>query len=197
MAEEMAHTEEDAKATGGEANAPGAEAKASEAEASDPKAEGVEGGTEEAVDEGPDYGEPDSRETPLILVIDDDRIFRKTIHYVLQRKDKYQVILAENGVEGLELASKHKPDLVICDVMMREMHGYATASALRDTEGIEDVPIIMITGQGSPLGERRAKVHGANYYLYKPIKLPKLMEMIEWALTKREKPSGWSRDIAK
>jgi CheY-like chemotaxis protein len=112
---------------------------------------------------------PPGRDVPLILVIDDDRIFRKTLHYILERKREYRVALAEDGEVGINLALKKEPDLIICDVMMRGMHGYATIAELRTYEEMEDTPVIMLTGKGSTLGERRAQVSGADYYLYKPI----------------------------
>lgn len=116
-----------------------------------------------------------------ILVIDDDTVFRKTLAFTLTRRG-YETRVARDGEEGLQLAEAEAPDLVICDVMMRGMHGYATVAALRDTPGLEHTPVIMITGQGNPLGERRARAHGADYYLHKPFKLPELLDLIGEAL---------------
>ena len=141
--------------------------------------------------------EDGASDVPLVLVIDDDKVFRKTLDYVLQRKGEFRVLLAEDGEVGVELALKHKPDLV-CDVMMRGMHGYATVSALRTHSITKETPVVMVTGQGSALGERRAKVHGADYYLKKPFKLPELLKTIRSALAKRSDArgvSGWSSDV--
>lgn len=139
-----------------------------------------------------------SRRNLRVLVIDDDSVFRKTINYVLGRRGNFDVYTAENGEEGVRMALDHKPDLVICDVMMRVMHGYATVAALRDNEEMRHVPIIMITGQGSPIGERRARAHGADYYLYKPFKLNELLDLIREALSharEGRETGDWSGDI--
>ena len=143
---------------------------------------------------------PVSSQAPLVLVIDDDRVFRKTLDYVLQRKGEFRVQLAEDGEEGVRIAAANPPDLVICDVMMRVMHGYATVSSLRANPDTRETPIIMLTGKGSALGERRAKVHGADYYLRKPVKLPELLKTIRMAIAKKQNndsrgPTGWSNDL--
>lgn len=119
---------------------------------------------------------------PTVLVIDDDRIFRSALHYVLHRNAGFNVVLAEDGTEGLSIALQTPPDVVICDVMMRDMHGYATVEALRSNPPTQHIPIIMMTGKGSPLGERRAKMHGADYYVYKPVNFKELIDLVRAAL---------------
>jgi DNA-binding response OmpR family regulator len=119
---------------------------------------------------------------PTVLVIDDDRIFRSALQYVLHRNAGFNVVLAEDGTEGLSLALQTPPDVVICDVMMHEMHGYATVEALRSHAATQHVPIIMMTGRGSSLGERRARMHGADHYVYKPVNFKELIDLIRTVL---------------
>jgi DNA-binding response OmpR family regulator len=119
---------------------------------------------------------------PTVLVIDDDRIFRSALQYVLHRNAGFNVVLAEDGTEGLSLALQTPPDVVICDVMMREMHGYATVEALRSHAATQHVPIIMMTGRRGSLGERRARMHGADHYVYKPVNFKELIDLIRTVL---------------
>lgn len=174
-------------------SSPNTEARAADPQAAEPAAEAVQAPSPDAG--GMEAQAPPGEDVPLILVIDDDRIFRKTLHYILERKREYRVELAEDGEVGINLALKIEPDLIICDVMMRGMHGYATIAELRTYEKMGDVPVIMLTGKGSTLGARRAQVSGADYYLHKPIKLPELLKTIKAALSKKNQGGDWSSDV--
>ena len=122
-----------------------------------------------------------SREQVHILVIDDDRTFREAVRKLLELQG-YDVYDAENGELGVDMATREKPDIIICDVHMKEMHGYATVRAIKDDPRLKHIPIILITGSASRLGETRGKNAGADYYLSKPLRASELTDTISQAL---------------
>jgi signal transduction histidine kinase len=102
-----------------------------------------------------------------ILVIDDEKIARTTLAALLE-KPNYHVEMAENGIQGIELAKQINPDVILLDVMMPLMSGYDVCKLIRSDPKIGEVPIIMITA----LDDREAKLNGlsvgADDFLAKP-----------------------------
>lgn len=105
-------------------------------------------------------------DAPLLLVIDDNEDIRRMIT-VLMGKD-YNVISASNGKEGLSLAAKHVPDIIICDVMMPVMDGLECCRHLKEEVSTSHIPVLMLTA--CSLDEQRAQGYdsGADGYLSKP-----------------------------
>ncbi len=105
-------------------------------------------------------------EKPLLLVIDDNIDIRKMIGELLA--DDYTVIFASNGKEGIHLASKYVPDLVICDVMMPEMDGLECCRLIKDELSTSHVPVLLLTA--CSMDEQRIQGYdsGADGYLAKP-----------------------------
>lgn len=79
-----------------------------------------------------------------ILLIDDDKINIALVKFGLAEKG-YNVIVAYDGKEGLELFNQEKPDLIILDVMMPKMSGYEFMEELRSIQGFEIIPVLMLT----------------------------------------------------
>jgi signal transduction histidine kinase len=102
-----------------------------------------------------------------ILVIDDELITRTTLAALIE-KPNYHVVMAEDGIQGIELAKEINPDLILLDVMMPRMSGYEVCKCIRSDPQIGEVPIIMITA----LDDRDAKLNGlvvgADDFLAKP-----------------------------
>jgi PAS domain S-box-containing protein len=106
---------------------------------------------------------------PLILIIDDNFELRMLRQALLQ-KNGYQVITAENGKEGLEMANRHVPDLVLLDVVMPEMGGLDVLQALKQEQKTESIFVIMISGQQKSSEDlTKALAMGADGYLTSPI----------------------------
>lgn len=117
-----------------------------------------------------------------ILIIDDDPVFADTLEFVLQQH-RHMLIVANNGAEGVELAIECMPDVILCDVRMKQMHGYATVQTLKKHPETANIPVIMMTGYAtSPYGERRCIMSGADYYIAKPFTSSKLLETVSLAL---------------
>ncbi len=103
-----------------------------------------------------------------ILLIEDEKIMTDLLTKKLE-KENYEVIVARNGKEGLELVRKEKPDLVLLDVIMPEMGGFEVMEEMnKDPElNLKKVPIIIISNSGQPVEIERALKLGVRDYLVK------------------------------
>lgn len=105
-------------------------------------------------------------ELPLLLVIDDNDDIRRMIGELL--KDEYNIVTAPDGREGVRLAAKYVPDLIICDVMMPVMDGLECCRIIKDEVSTSHIPVLMLTA--CSMDEQRARGYdsGADGYLSKP-----------------------------
>ena len=108
-----------------------------------------------------------------ILIIDDDAALREVVRISLESVH-HEVVEAADGKEGVELALRQLPDLILCDVRMEHMDGYDTLSALRQNTVTTSIPVILMTGQADAEGMRQGMELGADDYLPKPFKLDQL-----------------------
>lgn len=106
-----------------------------------------------------------------ILVIDDDKNIRYVLKEILQL-EKYNVLLASNGLEALEVYEKEHIDLVIVDIMMPEMDGYEFTKALRLTNS--QLPILMISAKQLPIDRKMGFVAGIDDFMSKPLDVEEL-----------------------
>lgn len=120
---------------------------------------------------------------PTVLVIDDNTDIRQYERTLLQ--DEYVVLEAADGKEGLAVALKEVPDLVICDVMMPVMDGLELTEQLKTNTATSHIPVIMLTAKN--LEEHRAEgyEHGADSYITKPFHSKVLLARIENLLRQR------------
>lgn len=102
-----------------------------------------------------------------ILVIDDDKVSRLALERLLSR-DGHQVQLAQDGPEGLRYARELEPDLILLDVVMPGMDGYAVCQALREDERLAEVPIVMLTSLEDKGSRLRGLDAGADDFVSKP-----------------------------
>lgn len=121
---------------------------------------------------------------PTVLVIDDNTDIRQYERTLLQ--DEYIVLEAADGKEGLSVAIKEVPDLVICDVMMPVMDGLEFTKQLKSNTATSHIPVIMLTAKN--LEEHRAEgyEHGADSYITKPFHSKVLLARIENLLRQRQ-----------
>ncbi|HXG64404.1 MAG TPA: response regulator, partial [Blastocatellia bacterium] len=115
-----------------------------------------------------------------VLVVEDDTDSRKLLEYELQ-SDGFEVITAEDGLEGLEKAHELKPDIIITDVNMPRLDGIELTEQLREEREFEDVPIVVVSAAGS--GDlRQAMAAGASCSMRKPVDLDALITTIHTAV---------------
>ena len=118
-----------------------------------------------------------------ILLIEDEDAMRELTSTALELEG-YTVFQADGGREGLALARRHRPDLVVCDVMMPGFDGYEVLAALRSDPALCHVPFLFLTARGERADLRRGMVSGADDYLTKPVALDDLFAAIRARLAR-------------
>ncbi|MFT5141610.1 MAG: two-component system alkaline phosphatase synthesis response regulator PhoP [Rhodothermales bacterium] len=116
-----------------------------------------------------------------ILVVDDEDDLLDLLRYNLE-KEGFSVIEARDGLEGISMAEKHAPDLIILDVMMPRMDGVEACRRIRQHATLSSTPIVMLTARGSEEDQVSGLDVGADIYLTKPISLPVLMSQVRATL---------------
>lgn len=120
-----------------------------------------------------------------ILLIEDNNDVRENTAEMLELAN-YKVLTAENGKTGVDIAKKHKPDLVICDIMMPEMDGYGVLFMLGKDPETSGIPFIFLTAKAEKSDIRKGMELGADDYLTKPFDEMALLNAIEVRLKKSE-----------
>ena len=111
-----------------------------------------------------------------ILVVDDEQNIRLLARRLLS--DKFTVLEASDGAEAVDMARKHKPDLILMDILMPNVDGYHACSMIKTDQPTMRIPVVMLTGLGYELNKKLAKEIGADGYITKPFTLEKLLDTI-------------------
>jgi signal transduction histidine kinase len=120
-----------------------------------------------------------------VLVIEDEDFLIEEILTTLQFEG-FETLEARNGRQGVALAQQHVPDIVVCDIMMPEMDGYAVLEALRADLKTASIPLIFLTARSSKTDVRIGMGLGADDYLTKPFTRAELLEAIRARVKRRE-----------
>ncbi len=120
-----------------------------------------------------------------ILLIEDNNDVRENTAEILKLAH-YNVLTAKNGKEGVELAQKDRPDLIICDIMMPVLDGYGVLHLLSKNNDTSSIPFIFLTAKAERSDLRKGMEMGADDYLTKPFDDVELMNAIETRLKKNE-----------
>jgi CheY-like chemotaxis protein len=123
-----------------------------------------------------------------ILIIDDDICWRKVVEHNLSLSD-FEIYTAADGPTGIEAALKHKPRLILLDVMMPVMDGLQVLATLKRDPRTTDIPVIMLTAKGAVGDIDRAFEIGAEDYITKPFEGKKFEKTIKEKLQKLRKQS--------
>lgn len=110
-----------------------------------------------------------------ILIIDDDILNVKVLKSRLE-EEKFKVVSASNGQQGLEMAKKINPSLIILDIMMPGMDGYTFVKKLKFDNDIKNIPVIILSGQEKM--QDLFAMEGITDYLVKPYKPKELLEIV-------------------
>jgi signal transduction histidine kinase/class 3 adenylate cyclase len=105
-------------------------------------------------------------ERPLVLVADDNADMRTYVERLLL--PQYRVALAKDGVEALEQAKRMRPDLILTDIMMPRLCGNALLKAVREDQGLRDIPVVFLTAKAGTEARIESLEAGANDYIPKP-----------------------------
>ncbi len=120
-----------------------------------------------------------------VLAIEDESIIRENLVELLEMEN-FEVFAAENGQQGVELALKHQPDLILCDVMMPELDGYGVLDRLRQNSATATIPFIFLTALSDKTATRKGMELGADDYLTKPFSHQDLLNAIASRLRKQQ-----------
>lgn len=134
------------------------------------------GRDDSAIDEltqsGPENGEKS------VLVVDDDPMVVKVLKEPLL-KAGYRVLVANHGLEALQVVKSHTPDLIILDILMPLLDGFRTARILKFDKRFQNIPIVVLTSRATE-GERKiGEQVGADEFLYKPFRPPQVLNIVQ------------------
>ncbi len=122
-----------------------------------------------------------------ILLVEDNEMNRDMLSRRLTRKG-FEVLIAVDGQEGVTLAGTETPDLILLDMSLPVLDGWAAARQLKADEGTRGIPIIALTAHAMAGDREKALEAGCDEYDTKPVELPRLLEKIESLLNSRPSP---------
>jgi CheY-like chemotaxis protein/CRP-like cAMP-binding protein len=120
-----------------------------------------------------------------ILVIDDNNDIRENTAEILELAG-YKIFTAENGKRGVEVATREKPSVIVCDIMMPELDGYGVLHLLRKNPDTQNIPFIFLTAKTERSDFRKGMEMGADDYITKPFEDIELLNAVEIRLKKLE-----------
>ncbi|HEY9603307.1 MAG TPA: response regulator transcription factor [Allocoleopsis sp.] len=121
------------------------------------------------------------RENKRLLLIDDDPNLILLVKDYLEFRG-YEVVTAENGREALEILNQDVPDMIICDVMMPEMDGYALVEHVRQDSRTSWIPVLFLSAKGQSQDRVKGLNTGADVYMVKPFEPEELVAQVESSL---------------
>ena len=115
---------------------------------------------------------------PKILLVEDNEMNRDMLSRRLQRKG-YEVVVAVDGQEGIDMASSESPDLILLDMSLPVVDGWEAAGRLKNCPDTRGIPIIALTAHAMAGDREKALEAGCDEYDTKPVELPRLLEKIQ------------------
>ncbi|MEW5886799.1 MAG: response regulator [Pseudomonadota bacterium] len=112
-----------------------------------------------------------------LLLVDDEPNILISLEFLMKREG-YQVLLARDGVEALELLAQHRPDLIVLDVMMPRKNGFEVCQELRANDAFKSIRILMLTAKGRDTDVAKGLALGADAYMTKPFSTRELVEKV-------------------
>ena len=112
-----------------------------------------------------------------VVLIDDSNTIRRSGEIFLSQAG-CQVVLAEDGFDGLSKVVDHQPDVIFIDVMMPRLDGYQTCALIKNHPHFKNIPVVMLTSKDTLFDRARAKLAGSDEYLIKPFTKKSLVETI-------------------
>lgn len=116
-----------------------------------------------------------------VLIVDDEPLIRELILQIMDEIEdvEIQTLQAGDGVEGLEIIRKEKPDIVFLDIMMPKMSGFEICRILKNEPPDWDMKIVMLTAKGQEVDKQTAKELGVKWYVTKPFKVNDIIKLFE------------------
>ena len=114
-----------------------------------------------------------------ILIVEDSPTMRQLLVFALKRLKEVDIVEAQDGMDGLRKVSSDHFDLALIDINMPVMDGLKLISLIRGEDNLREMPIIVITTEGSREDRERAMALGASAYITKPIQAPQVIETVK------------------
>jgi two-component system, cell cycle response regulator DivK len=115
--------------------------------------------------------------TKKVLIVEDNELNMKLFNDLLEAHG-YATIQTRNGVEAVELARKHRPDLILMDIQLPEVSGLQVTAWLKDDDELKHIPVIAVTAFAMKGDEEKIRQGGCEAYLSKPISVAKFVETV-------------------
>ena len=121
--------------------------------------------------------------TKTVMIVEDNELNMKLFNDLLEAKG-YSTIQTRNGMEALELARQHKPDLILMDIQLPEVSGLEVTKWLKEENELHAIPVIAVTAFAMKGDEERIRQGGCEAYISKPISVNTFLETIETYLNR-------------
>jgi two-component system cell cycle response regulator DivK len=119
-----------------------------------------------------------------VLIVEDNELNMKLFHDLLEAHG-YSTVQTRNGVDVMNLAREHRPDLILMDIQLPEVSGLEVTRWLKDDEELRTIPVVAITAFAMKGDEERIREGGCEAYLSKPISVAKFLETVRTYLGDR------------
>lgn len=120
-----------------------------------------------------------------ILIVDDSAPFRQSVVHLLTLRG-HEVLEAADGLSGVKMARTHLPDVIVSDIVMSQVDGYAMTAVLRQHPATADIPLVLMTGVADLQGMRKGMTLGADDYVAKPFKMDELVAILNQRVHRRQ-----------
>jgi len=114
-----------------------------------------------------------------VLVVEDNELNMKLFNDLLEAKG-YEVIQTRNGLQALDLAKLHRPDLILMDIQLPEVSGLEVTKWIKENETISTIPVIAVTAFAMKGDEERIRQGGCEAYISKPISVATFIKTIQY-----------------
>lgn len=120
-----------------------------------------------------------------VLLVDDSNTIRRSGEIFLKQAG-CEVVLAEDGFDGLSKVVEHRPDLIFIDVMMPRLDGYQACALIKNNPGFKGIPVVMLTSKDTLFDRARGKLVGSDQYLIKPFNKKSIVDTVLMHTRKQE-----------
>lgn len=117
-------------------------------------------------------------ESKKILVVDDDPYILMSLEF-LMKKNGFDVMVARNGTEALELAGKQVPDIVLLDIMMPDVDGYAICKHIKSSKKLREAKVVFMSAKSREADIKKGYDLGASLYITKPFSTRQLLKQVQ------------------
>ncbi len=119
-----------------------------------------------------------ARRGKTVLVVEDNELNMKLFHDLLEAHG-YDIIQTKEGVEALELARRHHPDLILMDIQLPEVSGLEVTRWIKEDAQLRDIPVIAVTAFAMKGDEEKIRQGGCEAYIAKPISVANFLKTVE------------------